>query len=507
MRTRHAETVIVGAGAAGAVLAARITEHPEREVLLLEAGNDYPDPDHLPGDLRDGTRNSLTAHDWGFRHTVNAKAPMRFPLPRGRVVGGSSAVNTCIALRGVPGDYDEWAALGLTEWSWAECLPAFKRLETDLDVQNEWHGADGPIPIRRHTPAELVPWQAAFLEACERAGYPAAPDANDPNATGYGPHPMNKLQGERMGAARCYLTPAVRARPNLTIRPNTLARRVIVRAGRVVGVEVETHGVVHTVSAARVVLCAGALNTPGVLLRSGIGPRRSVEALGVELVRDVPAVGARLLDHPGAAFFVWPKAGVCDLAHPLIQTALRFRSAHGTLPNDLQVQPGSALLMPQASLPLVSIMCHVGKPRGHGTLTFTSTRADARPVIHSRLLDDPYDRALAVEALSVGYALATSEPMRALGRVVWPPPGVMAARDALDGWIRRVCDSGYHPCGTVPMGATRGDGAVDSRGRVDGLEGLVVADASLMPTVPTSNIHLPTLMIAERFGEWLKVAP
>ncbi len=503
MRTNDADTVIVGAGAAGAVIAARLSERADHAVMLLEAGNDYG-PTRLPPDLRDGTRNSVNDHDWGYRHRVNHRAPLRFPLPRGRVVGGSSAVNTCIALRGVPSDYDEWAALGLDEWSWAQCLPAFKRLERDLDVRSEWHGDDGPIPIRRHTRAELVPWQAAFLDACERAGHPRCDDANDPAATGYGPHPMNKIHGERMSAARCYLTAAVRARANLTLRANTLVRRVIVRGGRVAGVEVEADGAVHTITARRVVLCAGAIATPGVLLRSGIGPRARVEALGVTLVRDVPAVGARLLDHPGAAFFVWPRAGVCDLTHPLIQTALRVRSKGGAHNNDLQVQPGSAVYLPRVAVPLVSIMCHVGKPRGHGTLTYTSARADAKPVIDSRLLDDPYDRALAVEALTLGYALAQSAPMRELGRVVWPPPSAVAKPAALDGWIRLVCDSGYHPCGTVPMGAREGDGAVDGRGRVHGIDGLVVADASIMPTVPTANIHLPTLMIGERFGAWLR---
>ncbi len=506
MRTMHAETVVVGAGAAGAVIAARVTERADREVLLLEAGPDYPDPALLPSDLRDGTRNSLLSHDWGFRHRVNSRTPLTFPLPRGKVVGGSSAVNTCIALRGVPSDYDEWAALGLDDWTWSRCLPAFKRLEHDLDVHDEWHGEDGPVPIRRHRPSELVPWQAAFLDACDRMGHPRARDFNHPEATGHGPHAMNKVRGERMGAARCYLTPAVRARPNLTVRPHTLVRRVIVRAGRAVGVEVETLGVARVITARRVVLSAGAIATPGVLLRSGIGPRARVEALGVELVHDSPAVAARLLDHPGAAFFLWPKRGVCDLAHPLIQTALRFRSKHGAHENDLQVQPGSAVLLPFAALPLVSIMCHVGKPRGHGKITFTSARADARPVIESRLLDDPHDRALAVEALTAGYALAQTPPMRELARVVWPPERVVASPDALDGWVRSVCDSGYHACGTVPMGADPRESAVDGRGRVRGVEGLFVADASVMPTVPTANIHLASLMIGERFGEWLRDA-
>jgi choline dehydrogenase len=498
------ETVIVGAGAAGAVIAARITERADRQVLLLEAGPDYPTPESIPQDLRDGTRNSLVAHDWGYTHKPNRRQ-VAFPLPRGKVVGGSSAVNTCIGLRGVPSDYDEWAARGLADWDWAQCLPAFKRLETDLDRRDEWHGDRGPIPLRRHTADELAPWQAAFLEGAAAIGMPRCDDTNHPEARGYGPHAMNKINGERMSAARCYLTPAVRARSNLTIRANTLVRRVLFRHRRAVGVEVESpSGRVYTIAAKRVVLAAGAIATPGLLLRSGVGPKAELARLGVSVVADVAAVGARLLDHPGAAFFLWPKKGVCDLLHPLIQTTLRFRSKDGAHENDLQLQAGSAVLMPAINLPLVSIMCQVGKPAGHGLIRYPSADVRAKPLIQSRLLDHPTDRARALEALEVGRAMAETAVMRDLARVVWPPAQVLGS-ERFSRWIWAFCDSGYHPCGTVPMGSDDDAGAAtDGRGRVRGTEGLLVADASLMPTVPTANTHLPTLMIGERFGEWLR---
>lgn len=504
-----AEMIVVGAGSAGAVIAARATENPAREVLLLEAGPDYPDIAALPSDLRDGTRNSMRDHDWGHRHRATSGGVL-FPFPRGKVVGGSSAVNTCIALRGHPYDYDEWASRGLPEWRWEACLPAFKRLERDLDFDNAWHGQDGPIPIRRHPGEELVPWQAAFLEACRALGYSACPDHNDPTTpSGYGPHAMNKINGERMSAARCYLTPAVRARPNLRVKARTLARRVLCRDRRVIGLEVETDGQVSVLETQAVVLSGGAIATPGILLRSGIGPRRDVARLGVTEVVDLPAVGARLLDHPGAAIVLVPRPGVWSAAStrgPLIQTMMRYTSTNSRYPDDMQIQPGSFVpFTTELTTPLLSIMCCVGKPRGHGTIVFTSADPRSVPTIDSRLMDDAADRAAAAEALELAWLCARSSPMRDMAYFLWPGERTLRAREAIGAFIPRSSGSGYHPCGTVPMGRDDDPGAaVDAHGRVRGVTGLWVADASIMPTIPSSNTNLPTLMIGERFGAWFR---
>jgi len=289
------DDIIVGGGSAGAVLAARLSEEPARRVLLLEAGPDYATLESTPADLQDGWRMSLRAHDW--RLTAQAMPGRAIPYPRARVIGGSSAVNATIALRGVPADYDEWAALGNDEWSWAKVLPHFRRLEDDPEGAAGLHGRGGPIAIRRWRPDELIPVQRAFFEVCRRLGFPEAADHNHPEATGVGPFPQNRRDRLRLSTAIGYLLPA-RHRPNLTIRPHCLVNRVLFVGGRAVGVDIGDGGEPEQVRGRRITLAAGAIGSPAILLRSGIGPKAALASLGIEPVADLPGVGAGLADHP-----------------------------------------------------------------------------------------------------------------------------------------------------------------------------------------------------------------
>jgi choline dehydrogenase len=498
--------VIIGAGSAGAVIAARLTERSDREVVLVEAGPDYHPDGAIPADLSNGTKNSTIAHDWGFRHQPTALDVVH-RYPRGRVVGGSSAVNTCIALRPRPYDLDEWASLGLPAWSWDKCLPAFKRLERDMDFDDEWHGRDGPVPIRRHPADELVPWQAAFIEACRELGFAACPDHNHPRSSGVGPHAMNKVGGVRMSAARCYLTAAVRRRDNLTIRAGALVRRVLFDGRRATGVEIVVDGRVEQIAADRVVVSAGAIASPALLMRSGVGPRAAVERLGVDLVSDVPAVGARLLDHPGCAILLAPRWGLIHRGDPLIQTLLRFTSAGSPFPDDVMLQPGSLLTLPSMDVPVFGLMCCLGKPRGAGRIEVRSTDPEERPRIVSDFLSDPMDLARAIESVELCRIIAKTKVMKDLAFFLWPHARRLESRATIRDWILSGTGSGYHPAGTVPMGPDGSpDAAADERGRVRGTDNLIVADASIMPTLVSANTNLTALMIGERFGEWLREA-
>jgi choline dehydrogenase len=496
-------TLVLGAGSAGSVLAARLSENGNEEVTLVEAGPDYPSIQDVPEDLRDGRQNAR-GHDWGYRFRPASQRDNTFAFPRGRVVGGSSAVNTCIALRGHPYDYDEWAALGLTEWSFKRCLPAFKRLEHDLDFEDEWHGRGGPIPIRRHSESEWVPWQAAFVEAARRLGYPETVDHNNPELPcGVGPHAMNKVAGERMSAARCYLTQSVRRRRNLHVRAGFHVVRILFREKRFAGVEVrDERGATSTLTGDRIIVAGGAMGSLGILLRSGIGPKRELDRMTVPVVVDSPTVGARLLDHSGTAVIFAPRAKlVPSTTDPLIQVMARATTLGSDHPYDLQIQPGSFLPIFGLDVPLFSIMAPIGRPEARGVVRFPSSDPLAKPHIEMGFLDHPRDRANVLEAVERIYEIARQPEIRALAFPVIPTARVLSRRDELLSDLPKITGSGYHPCGTIPMSARSiEDGAVDALGRLRGVEGVLVADASIFPIIPTANTNLPTLMLAEKIA-------
>jgi predicted dehydrogenase (TIGR03970 family) len=497
------DVVVVGAGSAGCAVAARLAD-AGRRVLLLEAGADHATPADFPPELRDPARMgaALPGHPANWSLTATLTPDLSVDVPRGRVVGGSSALNAGYFIRGTRADFDGWAAAGNDLWSYDRVLPAFCRLEADADYGDRpHHGADGPMPVGRA--ASTSPLADAFAAAAAELGFPEEPDKNADGPPGYGPVPLTTAGGLRVNTAMAYLSPR-RGLPTLTVRGNVQVRGVVVEGGRAVGVAT-AEGIVR---AGEVVLSAGAVGSAHLLLLSGIGPADALHAAGVEVVADLPGVGEGFTDHPNVYVGYRPAHPVPLPAGELpLHGVLHVTSAGATVPGDLEILPWLTPFSRITGGPSAEhrdeLVVGVGLMQvdSRGRLTLAGPDPLVPPRLDHRYLTEESDRRRLREAVRLAVDLLRTTAFAPLvGERTTLPDDVLTDDRALDRWVRQHLTTAIHLSGTARMGTDPG-AVVDQELRVRGVDGLRVADTSVLPHVPSRGPAATAVMLGERAAE------
>ncbi|MCB8901489.1 MULTISPECIES: GMC family oxidoreductase [unclassified Streptomyces] len=510
--------VIVGAGSAGCVLAARLSEDPAVRVALIEAGGpDTAQEIHVPAAFPQLFKSAL---DWDLDTDPEPGiGGRRAYLPRGRVFGGSSSINAMIYIRGSRADYDGWAAAGATGWSYDEVLPYFKRGEDNERGADGYHGAGGPLTVSDGR--SVHPLASAFVRAAEQAGHKANDDFNGETQFGVGRYQLTQRGGLRCSAAVAYLHPALE-RPNLTVIPSALAHRVVIEDGRATGVEVERDGAVEVVRAeSEVILSAGAYASPKLLMLSGVGPAAALAPFGIDVVQDLP-VGQGLQDHYMTLLNLRTDTESLIGAATAENAALLQSEGRGPLTSNIGEAGGFFRSRPELDAPDVQfhaapVLFHqeglgapvehgfsfgpcVVAPTSRGSVTLRSPRPDAAPRIVHNYLTTAEDRDAIVAGIRIALDIAAQSAVADLVTEPFDVPASDSDADLL-AWAQRSGQTLFHPTSTCAIGSV-----VDSDLRVFGVQGLRVVDASVFPSVPRGNTNAPTIMAAEKAADLIKGA-